>query len=466
MANLITADGIETDTLLDTVNSLKASFTTIYGPDVNLGDETPDGQLINDFAEMIQDELDFNVQVYTSMDPDQAFGVTLDMRVAFNGIKRQAGSFSTTDVTIVTSQAVSLIGLDGANPVLDGIPEGAFIVADAAGNQWVLINSYDIGSAGSTILTFQAVEIGPVITTANTLTIPVTVLAGVTSVNNPSSQLSTGAAAETDAALKIRRRQSTAINSTGFYAAMIAALLNVPGVTTAQVYENETGATGIPENAFLPGHSIWVVVGGTGADADIAAAIYSKRSAGCGLFGTQTYVIVRLNGPDFTVKWDEILAEDLYVKFVLDAIFPANIVTTGDTHTGTKIIDGIPDTTGMLAGHLIRGVGIPDETIIDTVDSLHQVTTTINSTASATVAIEVVPINIPDLKAAMAAQFTAAVFETINIGQITTLIQSINMNALPTSVQVSDDGVIYANLIAPTTAQYQFTLAAGNIHIL
>jgi hypothetical protein len=45
-------------------------------------------------------------------DPDNAVGVVLDQRVAINGIQRQAGTYTVTPITVVTSQSVNLYGLD------------------------------------------------------------------------------------------------------------------------------------------------------------------------------------------------------------------------------------------------------------------------------------------------------------------------------------------------------------------
>jgi hypothetical protein len=399
------------------------------------------------------------------MDPDQAIGTTLDMRVAFNCIKRQQGTYSTTDESIVTTGAVSLVGLDGASPLAP--PANLYIVADAAGNQWCLVNSFDIGSAGTTILTFQSTTIGAIVTTANTLTVPVTVVAGVTSVNNPASQLSVGIAAETDAALKIRRRQSTSINATGFATAMTAALLNTPGVTYAQVYENETSSTGIPENGAVPGHSVWVVVGGTASDLAIATAIYSKRSAGCNTFGAQSYSLPRVNGPNFTVNWDDVTAEALFVKFVCDAVSGDLTGLNGTWTTGSKTVTLTTGTTAdLVEGYPVRATGLASGTTIASItDSTHFVLSAFPTSNETAEAVTVVPIVVATLAQAMAADFTSAISASVNIGQITTLIQSINPNVLPTSVQVSSDGSTWVNIVDTTTAAYQFTLAQVDITI-
>lgn len=459
MPNQITVDGIQIKSVDDIVSDLTLAFSTIYAPDVDFSSNTPDGQLINNFAQQVEDELELTVQVYDSFDPDQAIGTTLDSRVALNGIKRLPGTYSTTDVSVTTSGAVTLQGLDGnIAPV-----GGEFIVADNAGTQWVLVNSFSIGSAGTTILVFRAVNLGAVQTTANTLTIPVTIVLGVISVNNPTSQLTTGDNEETDAALKIRRRKSVALTSVGFYAALIAALQNIPGVSVAAVYENDTNST---DADSIPAHSIWVIVGGSASDADIAAAIYSKRSAGCGMKGSITFAVPRIQGGTFTVAWDEVEAEALFIHFNADLI-TGNTVTTGNTHNGTAVLDGIPDTTGLQIGYLVRGTAVPAGATIVSVDSGVQVTISANCTGNHSAeALTFVPVVVPDLKTAIVSAFSAAVNQTLNINALATLIQGINPNLLLTSLGLSSDDSSFFNTLTPAAKNKQFTLATGGIHVL
>lgn len=459
MPNQITINGLVTKSLQEIVDALTAGFQGIYGTDTDFSSNSPDGQAINLFAQEVIDELDLNTQVYSSFDPDQAIGTTLDARVAFNGIVRNNGSYSTTDVSITTSGAVSLVGLDGETAPVGG----EFIVADAAGTQWVLVNSFSIGSAGVTILTFRAVNIGAVLTTANTLTIAVTIVLGVISVNNPTSQLSTGENEESDSALRIRRQRSVALSSVGFYDALVAALLDVNGVTVVAVYENVTGTT---DGDSIPGHSIWVIVGGSGSDSDIGNAIYAKRSAGCGMKGSQSFNVPRPQGGTFTVFWDDVVAEELFFRFTADVI-TGDISITGNTHSATAVLDGLSSTAGLAVGMLVRGTAVAAGATIVSIDSSTQVTVSAVSSANHSgEALTVVPVVIPDLKIAIAAAFTAQVNETLNINAMGTLIQGINPNLLLTSIGLSPDNSTFTNTLTPSAKNKQFTLAAGDITIL
>lgn len=309
MPNQITTSGIETASQAELLASYQAAFQAIYGPDINLDPDSPDGQLIGILIQATLDLQDLVVQVHNGFDPDTAIGNVLDERVAINGIQRKAGTFTVTNITIVTSQALNLPGLDNSSQ--------PYTVADNAGNQWQLITHQSISGAGTYVFAFQAANPGAVLTVPNTITIPVSVVLGVTSINNPTTYTSLGQNEETDAALRIRRQQSVALSSQGFLSGLLGALNNINGMESAFVYENNTGLT---DGNGVPGHSIWVIVSGTASASDIANAIYNKRNAGCGMFGAISFNITQLDGSTFTVLWDVVAPETLYITATLTSL--------------------------------------------------------------------------------------------------------------------------------------------------
>lgn len=318
MPNQITSAGLETKTNAELVSEFTADMEAIYGSDINLDSDTPDGQMMNIFIQAVLDVLDLLTQVYNMFDPDNAIGTVLDQRVAINGIQRQAGTFTITDITVVTSQALNLFGLDQSD-------EEIFTIQDNAGNEFQLETTQLGVTPGSHSYSFRSAVPGAVLTIPNTITIPVTVVLGVTSVNNPSVATVIGLNEESDAALKIRRQLSVSIASQGYLAGLRAALLNISGITDAFIYENTDDTA---DSDGVPGHSIWVIVRGTYTAQLVAEAIYSKRNAGCGMFGDIDYVITQVDDTPFVVKWDDVESEDLYIKFTatsLDGINPPNV---------------------------------------------------------------------------------------------------------------------------------------------
>lgn len=315
MSNVIDQSGIQIQTLaeiLDEILNGTADYPgmyQIYGPDINVLPNSPDGQMVNIVAQAKLDQLEFIQQIFTSFDPDQAVGVQLDQRCALNGVVRNAGTYTLTNVTVTTTQAITLPGLDTA-------PAAPFTVSDASGNQYQLIAAHVFVGAASTALAFQAATLGTVTPVPNTITNIVTLLLGVASVNNPSGATTIGTNEESDFSLRIRRAKSVALPSKGFLEGLYGALLGIAGVTSVSLLENITSA---PDANGIPGHSIWAVVAG-GLTADIGRAIYVKRNAGCGMKGAVVSTITQVDGSTFDVKFDRPTNQNLWISFNIVAV--------------------------------------------------------------------------------------------------------------------------------------------------
>jgi uncharacterized phage protein gp47/JayE len=307
MPNALTSTGLTKATHTELVDFLVSRYRTIYGTDINLEPDSPDSQGLNIFAQVVDDALDLVVAVYNSFDPDAAIGVTLDKRVAINGIERKSGSYTITPVSLVANQGFSLKGLASGKP---------FTVRDEEGNRWFLIEDHTETTAGTYAYMFRAEFPGEIATVPNTITSPVTIVLGISSVNNPAPYTILGANEETDAQLRIRRRRSVTLAAQGYRDALKALLQNTAGVTFSEVYENYKSE---PVDG-LPPKCIWVIVSGTAAAEDIARAIYLKRNAGCDMKGANTYVVAQEDGSPFVVAWDDVELESVYLKLTLTSL--------------------------------------------------------------------------------------------------------------------------------------------------
>lgn len=320
--NQISGNGIEIEQFSDVWNDLingtpgNPGLLQIYGADANINQNSPDGQMVNNFALVISDVLELLVQIYNAKDPDQAIGIDLDSVCALCGITRMPGSYTQVYILINTSQALNLSGQDTSTP---------YTIQDGNGNQYQLIESASL-ILGNNTLAFQAVNIGAIQCPANTVTIQVTVTAGINSVTNPASAYITGVNQETDAQLRQRRQVSVSLPAQGAIPGLTAGLYTISGVEQAIVYENTTGIT----NAYgVPGHSIWVIVDGANLynSLEVAQMIYAYRNMGCGMYG-QTVVDVPLpNGSLFPIFYDLAVLQNLYVKFHLISINNGTIDT-------------------------------------------------------------------------------------------------------------------------------------------
>lgn len=310
MPNTLSSTGLVTNTQAEWITYFSNAYKSIYGSDINLDQDSPDGQMMMIYIQALLDMTDLLTQIYNQFDPDYAIGNVLDQRVAINGIQRQAGTHTVTNITLVVTKALNLYGADQS-------VYSAYTVADNQGNQWQLLTSVVIGAAGTYVYAFEAVEPGAILSVPNTITTPVTIVLGIDSINNPTTYTTLGINEESDAELRIRRQKSVSLSSQGYLSGLLAALENITGMSAAFVYENVTGTT---DGDGIPSHSIWVIVSGTALPAAIANAIYSKRNAGCGMKGTQSYNITQADGSNFVIRWDDVTPENLFIKFTATSL--------------------------------------------------------------------------------------------------------------------------------------------------
>jgi uncharacterized phage protein gp47/JayE len=330
MPNLINEHGIQTKTLDEIITSIvegdsnAPGLKTIYGDDINIDSDTPDGQLVNIFALAVKDALDLATQIYNSFDPDFAIGRLLDQRCAINGIERQGATYTETLIDVEVDRALTLPGLDDPAST-------PFTVSDAEGNKFLLKTTEVFDAPGTHTLAFRAEESGSVRVLPNTITTQITITLGVIDVTNPSPPTTVGVDEESDFDLRIRRARALSLPAVGTVDGILSSILDVPGVTEAIVYENTTNEDQ-PGGDGIPGHSIWCIVAG-GEDKDVARAIYLKRNAGCGMKKDDDSVVVPVpqgDGSEFTVSFDRPAPQPLWISFTAKNLADVAIASTQD----------------------------------------------------------------------------------------------------------------------------------------
>lgn len=313
MPDLLDGNGLQTKSLSELKTELGDGYKVIYGNDINIDSNSPDGQKVDIEAQNGVDIREVLQNVNSGFDPDQAFGRVLDQRIAINGITRNEGTYTFQDIEITTDRALNLIGLDGQANELNPTVSGLYTVKDDAGTLFYLLSSQVIVGASTTAFNFRAAAIGQVEVTPNTITTGETVLAGITNINNPSGVNSIGENEESDAKVKVRRRISTAISSVGNLDGLEAALRDLDGVTTALAEENDTNVT---DSNGTEAHTIWCIVEGGDPD-EIGRVIYSKKTTGCGMRGDEVVQIPRTNSRFYNSRFDRPGNEDLYIRMSL-----------------------------------------------------------------------------------------------------------------------------------------------------
>jgi len=73
-----------------------------------------------------------------------------------------------------------------------------------------------------------------------------------------------------------------------------------------------------------------------------------------------------------------------------------SVSQSGNTNSGSAVVDTLSSTTGLVAGMPVSGSGIPSSTTISSVDSSTQITLSQNATATATVTVTVAPFGVGD----------------------------------------------------------------------
>ena len=156
---------------------------------------------------------------------------------------------------------------------------------------------FTVTSVDKTILVV-AQEGGLLSVPANTVTVLVSSISDVTSINNVSA-LTVGRLVEDDEDFRLRFGLSSGANGKSTIPAIRAQVSSVSGVSTVAIFDNDTTVT---DGEGLPPHSFEVIVLG-GADSEIAEEIWNNKPAGIQTYGTTSTIIVDEVGDQRTIKY-------------------------------------------------------------------------------------------------------------------------------------------------------------------
>lgn len=255
---------------------------------------SPQGQQAQSLTAIIGDKNDQIAEIVSQVDPDNADGRFQDAigRIYFMTRNPATG-------TLVTATCTGLVGTV--------IPAGA-IAQDVNGFRYASTQDATIPASGSIDVPFQCLTTGPIACGIGALNTIYQAITGWESITNAAAG-APGQDVENRTDFEFRRRNSVAINAQNSAQAIYAAVLAVPGVLDAFVYDN-SGATVLDygtTNYPIAAKSVYVAVAG-GAAVDVATAIWSKKSLGCDYNGTTTYTVVDdvnypAPYPSYEVKW-------------------------------------------------------------------------------------------------------------------------------------------------------------------
>ena len=303
--NYIGINGLVTQSLEEIKEDLITKFKSIYGQDINVEQNSPDGQWINILAQEKKDILDLFTTFYNNLDPDRVVGIPQQILYKLNGLSIKTYTYSYVYINVTTTESVTLQGLDNDIDNLDGT---GYTVRDTNGNRWILASTTDL-TAGKHLLNFRSADLGSITALPNTISIMETVLKGVAEVNNPANNYITGNSGETTAEFRLRRNQSMAVPSQGFDESTQSQMLTLETVKECKVYDNRSNEV---VNG-IPAHGVWVIVRG-GLPQEIGRVIYNNLPPGIPMKGNEQVIIQKINGDLEIIYYDIAKPTNLYVR--------------------------------------------------------------------------------------------------------------------------------------------------------
>ena len=301
---IIDANGFKAESFTEILTRLSNGLKNIYGQDINLDQDTPDGQQLGIQANIISDFQDLALYIYNSMDPDLADGANFDKLLKLLARTRLPSSRSTVDIEMVLNKTVSI--------------PASYTIKDLNNQNWIIGTAQTL-DAGTHLVSFYSEDWGNITAEPNTINEQVTILTEVVSINNPESAIS-GRDEESIVQVRERRNKILEINASSTIGSIIGKILDLNGVVDAVPYENMTKIYD-PVRDIQP-NSYWIVVKG-GDIAQISEIIAIDKNGGTGLKGqVETVYIEKFVRKDGSVrefyhdvKFDRPTEVSIHIKF-------------------------------------------------------------------------------------------------------------------------------------------------------
>ncbi|MET3813297.1 baseplate J/gp47 family protein [Pantoea sp. UYEF8] len=282
-------NGLQIDDFPQIFQTLSDGYKSIYGQDIDLDQESPDGQRVAIEAQARADIESALQWLYSQMDPDFNTGDMQQVIAKLHGLYLRPGSRSQRDLKVTTDRPVLLY---------DG-----YKIRDQANQIWFVRQDVTV-PAGTTTVTFFAEKFGKVTGLLSDTFTQLTPELGVVNIISDVAVV-VGRDEESPEEFRQRRNRSLENPATGSTGAIFAKVAQLAGVTDLNIDENDTRLndplTGIPAN------SVWLVVEG-GAASEITEVLVKQKGGGTGTKGAVTgrYVetLVRPDGTTLNIAHD------------------------------------------------------------------------------------------------------------------------------------------------------------------
>lgn len=313
-------NGFERKTRTEIVDDMKSKVRNLWSNDINLGNNSLLGLLIQLFSYPIS-LLWFGLEaVYNAMDINAAEGQDLDNLAKKIGIRRYS-----------SAKAVGEITFEGDDNVL--IPEGFQVETDEDEPKVFETTEQVIITSGSITVEIISIEGGSEYNvSSNTITEMTEVISGIDDITNEEETFG-GRDRETDTELRERYFKSLDRAGGSTTTSVRANVLEETETSDCIVLENITMSeddNGLPPKSFET-----IVFGGT--NQAIADAIFEKKPAGIEPYGSITETVIDDSGNDQDVSFSRAEGVNIYVE--VDLVTNEDYSSDGDS----DVIDEIEE---------------------------------------------------------------------------------------------------------------------------
>lgn len=296
----ITRNGIEIPTISELMDDLEEELKKQpdFGENIDFSDDDPLKQLCYPFMIVARDLYEFGQEVFFSSYPDFAEGNSLAYLMAYQGTRKKQATKA--------CHIVRFYGSSGTK-----IPSG-YIVATEGLINFLTISENSIKANGYVDIEVEAEKQGSIGNVPiGSITNIVNPIIGLTSIENI-QQTKEGLDKETDPQARTRYKEIAKGGTGSSTDAIRSRLLNVTGVKSAIVRENEEDV----EIDGIPPHSLYSLVQG-GSDEDIARAIMEKKAGGIKTFGSIEVILEDSQKIPKKIYFNRPATQDIYIKITL-----------------------------------------------------------------------------------------------------------------------------------------------------
>lgn len=282
----------------DTANvraEVEAEYKAVFGTDIDVSPETPQGQLITIETAARITFIKNNAALANQINPNLAGGVNLDAILALTGSERKEA--------VNSSAVVDCTGVAGTI-----IVAGSEVRNIDTGELFALKTEIVLDVLGTASGAFIAVEDGPIPAEINTLIEIVDAIIGWETATNPAAA-TLGTLAGSDIVTRDFRKQTLALQGRSTPIAIQSALTNIPGVIGPPSFiENVEWTPEVIDGVSMVPKSIYVCVDG-GDDVEVATVLVAKKSEGAAFnngaaIPVEVDVTAAASGQVYVVKFD------------------------------------------------------------------------------------------------------------------------------------------------------------------